>query len=193
MFDPLFFTRRHGCVLPSLRILPVGSSFCNMRSRGIISLLLAAGTATAQFSCTFQTKTMGHTETIYLPGDANTPGSIYVECFKGKASCYYVDAIPDKKSRETLSCTEAVEIVKTEEHQRKLQVMSSKTWPNSTICYHPFDDLYTTDQKNEILHGMSVLEAETNLHFLKLNDCSGDVCGGCQHGIKIYHGAGCTR
>ena len=34
------------------------------------------------------------------------------------------------------------------------------------------------------MNGINDFRSKTNLKFMNLDDCSGDVCGGCEHGIK---------
>ena len=195
-----FFTCRHGC----LRLLHQGS-FSNMTSRAIVSLIFATGFVNAQLlrgpavhnnqkPCDLGTEKMYHSEIKYLSGDQHTAGSIYARCWMGKAVCHYEEAIQDKENHKTLPCSEALEIIKTAEHHRSLQVLYNQPWPKSTVCYHPIGPEYTADQKNEIMGGMFHIEKKTNINFINLNDCNSgdDVCGGCQHGLKfILDAAGC--
>ena len=121
-----------------------------------------------------------------------TAGGIFARCWMGQPVCHYEEAIADKDDHQTLPCSEALEIVKSAEHHRSLQMWSECFWPQSTVCYHPIGSEFNSDEKQEIMNGIADYHAKTNLMFISLTDCSGDVCGGCQHGLKFFKGTKCS-
>ena len=121
-----------------------------------------------------------------------TAGGIFARCWMGQPVCHYEEAIADKDDHQTLPCSEALEIVKSAEHHRSLQMWSDRFWPQSTVCYNPIGSEFNSDEKQEIMNGIADYHTKTNLKFISLNNCSGDLCGGCQHGIKFFKGDGCT-
>ena len=168
-----------------------------MRQQLIHMLAIAAaktfrGSHNNQLPCALGNETMYHPEIKYLSGNSETPGSIFARCWMGQAVCHIEEAIADQDDFETLPCAEAFEEVASPEHHRKLQIWGKRFWPDSTICYHPIGSEYSLEQKRIIEAAFVDFEEKTNLRFVNLNQCTGNVCGGCQHGLKFYKGNHCS-
>ena len=162
--------------------------------KALVSLLsLAAASHAAirgaQKPCTIRGRSMVHFESHYLTGNEFTPGSIYAVCRNGNVECYVEEAKADKPNAVTVDCAEV------DLPHRKLQILEKDKryhWPQGVVCYHPISTSRFSSNERSILNdAFEHFHKKTNLKFIPIRDCSGSVCGNCQHGLEFTKGGGC--
>ena len=141
-------------------------------------------------SCEFQNTTMHHASSKYLTGNELTPGSIYVICRNGKAECLIEEAEADSPNTQTIDCSEA------DSSHRKLQIFDpdeSDYWPEGVVCYLPISTSVFDEEKRGIIDdAFAHFHEKTNLKFIPLPECSGNVCGDCKNAIEFVDNNKCS-
>lgn len=131
-------------------------------------------------SCTFQDHSMLHAEAKYLTGNAVTANSIYVLCWHGRTECYIENGEADAPNTETVDCDAA--------SHRKLQIVEKEThrWPQGVVCCHPIStSVFSSSIRRWIDEAFDDFHKKTNIQFIPLSQCSGNVCGNCQHALHF--------
>ena len=77
---------------------------------------------------------------------------------------------------------------------RSLQMMEKAParWPQGVVCYHPISkNIFTVHERQNIHRAFAEYRTKTNINFVPMPRCSGNVCGNCQHGLELTKNTGC--
>ena len=156
-----------------------------LRSSVLLFSWIAA--AKAQESCSDKHETIRHGGIKYVFGEEGMKGSVYAHCVDGTFNCYIANLIPGKAD-DRVPCKEAGS------HRNLLMISSNKRyrWPRNTVCYRPISNIFNAKKKGLIQQAFDNIQQNTNIRFLPIDQCSGSVCGNCQHALKfIQDDQGC--